>query len=174
MAELLNSLHDGGVPDRSYPTVAQRVEYLSDSSAKLYEWHPELAALVPPELYEHGRRQAMGLAGDELPTVVLHGDLTPSNVLDGGAARGLVAVDPAPCIGDAAFDAVDLILWQADDLKTIEARNEALAAAAGLDAQRMLDWCSVFAGMSAMELVQRTRRPPGARIDALLRLAARA
>jgi streptomycin 6-kinase len=42
---------------------------------------------------------------------VLHGDLTPSNILDGGAERGLVAMDPAPCLGDAAFDAVDLILW---------------------------------------------------------------
>jgi streptomycin 6-kinase len=27
-------------------------------------------------------------------------------MLDGGDKRGLVAIDPAPCLGDAAFDAV--------------------------------------------------------------------
>jgi streptomycin 6-kinase len=169
-SELLSSLHERGVPDRAYPTVEQRVGYLFDSSAKLYEWHPELVALVPPELYEHGRRRAMRLAQDGVPTVMLHGDLTPSNILDGGA-RGLVAVDPAPCIGDAAFDAVDLMVWQADDLETIEARAEELAAAAGLDTRRILDWCSVFAGMSALELASEPDAPR-ARICALRELAA--
>lgn len=48
LAELLNSLHGSGDPDGSYPTVEQRVGYLFDSSAKLYERHPELIALVPP------------------------------------------------------------------------------------------------------------------------------
>src|SRR5260370_961646 len=57
---------------------------------------------------------------------MLHGDLTPGNILDGGARRGLVAIDPAPCLADAAFDAVDLILWQADGLGTIEARPRPL------------------------------------------------
>ena len=47
---------------------------------------------------------------------MLHGDLTPGNILDGGTERRLVAIDPAPCLGDAAFDAVDLILWQAGNL----------------------------------------------------------
>ncbi|MGZ8761136.1 MAG: aminoglycoside phosphotransferase family protein [Aeromicrobium sp.] len=45
------------------------------------------------------------LAQRASPSVLLHGDLTPSNILDGGAERGLVAIDPAPCLGDAAFDA---------------------------------------------------------------------
>ncbi|HLQ33210.1 MAG TPA: hypothetical protein VK457_11020 [Chloroflexota bacterium] len=38
-----------------------------------------------------------------------------------------VAIDPAPCLGDAAFDTVDLILWQADDRETIQARAPAVA-----------------------------------------------
>jgi len=76
----------------------------------------------------------------------------PSNILDGGAERGLVTIDPAPCLGDAAFDADDLILWQADDLATIEARAQRLARAAGMDARRLLDWCAAFAGMFALEL----------------------
>jgi streptomycin 6-kinase len=108
----------------------------------------------------------------DVPTVLLHGDLTPSNTLDGGAARGLVAIDPAPCLGDAAFDAVDLILWQADDLETVQARAEGLAAATGMAARRMLAWCSAFAAMTALEMASQGAR--GARIEALLQLARRA
>jgi len=169
LAELVNSLHSSDV-ERSYPTVADRVGYLFDSSAKLYERHPELSALVVPDLYARGRERATRLAHHDLPIVLLHGDLTPSNILDGGAERGLVAIDPAPCLGDAAFDAVDLILWNADDLGMIEARAEELAAAADLDSRRLLDWCSAFAGMCALELASK-ENVSNARIEALLELA---
>src|SRR5207237_5222285 len=54
VAELLGSLHGSGVPDSSYPTVEKRVAYLFDSSAKLYEGHTELLALVPRTLFERG------------------------------------------------------------------------------------------------------------------------
>ena len=70
----------------------------------------------------------------------MHGDLTPRNVLDDGPPRGLVAVDPAPCLGDAAFDAVDLVFWLADNIETITARATALAKAAGADPHRLLSW----------------------------------
>jgi streptomycin 6-kinase len=150
--ELLSCLHESGVPDPSYPTVGQRVSYLFQSSAKLYERHPELTELIPLEVYERGRALAIRLGQHDVPIVLLHGDLTPNNILDGGSERGLVAIDPAPCLGDAAFDAVDLILWQADDLETIEARTERFAATTGVDTDRMLAWCSAFAGMNALEL----------------------
>jgi streptomycin 6-kinase len=173
VAELLSSLHASGVPDPSYPTVGQRVTYLFDSSAKLYERHPELTALIPPERYERGRRHATQLAQHELPIVLLHGDLTPSNILEGGAKRRLVAIDPAPCLGDTAFDAVDLILWQAEDLKTIEGRIERVAAATRMSARRLRSWCSAFAGMSALELAsQGNGRRRG--IEPLLELASQA
>jgi streptomycin 6-kinase len=171
VAGLLGCLHRGGRPDRPYPTVGQRVDYLFDSSEQLYHRHPGLDGLVPPDLYQRGRGLATRLARPDRPTVLLHGDLTPSNILDGGAGRGLVAIDPAPCLGDAAFDAVDLILWEAADADTIETRAERLAAAAGLDAQRLLDWCTAFAGMSALELASQADAP-GERVETLLRLAA--
>lgn len=173
VAELLNSLHGSGVPDPSYPTAGQRVAYLFGSSAKLYRRHPELMALVPPELYERGHRLATRLAQHDSPVALLHGDLTPSNVLDGGAERGLVAIDPAPCLGDAAFDAVDLILWQADDLQTISMRTRRLAAAANLDAERLFGWCAAFAAMCALELASQGNGS-GAAIEALLKLASQA
>ena len=173
VAELLTSLHESGVSNPSYPTVEQRVAYLFDSSAKLYERHPELTALIPLDLYERGRRLATRLAQQGSPIVLLHGDLTPSNILDGGAERGLVAIDPAPCLGDAAFDAVDLLLWQADDQETIAARIERLAVATNMDAGRLVGWCVAFAGMSALELASQGNGA-GAGMDALLELASQA
>jgi streptomycin 6-kinase len=173
VAGLVNGLHDSGTPDPCYPTVEQRVVYFFDSSAKLYQRHPNIAALIPPRLYEDGRRLATRLARDRCPTVLLHGDLTPSNILDGGAERGLVAIDPAPCLGDAAFDAVDLILWQAADLATIEARIQRLAAVTQMDAERLFGWCAAFAAMSALELASE-RTAAAADIEALLELASRA
>jgi streptomycin 6-kinase len=173
IAELVSSLHGSGDPDPSYPTVGERVAYLFQSSAKLYEQHPELIELITLELYERGRALATRLGQHDVPMVLLHGDLTPSNILDGGAERGLVAIDPAPCLGDAAFDAVDLILWQADDLETIEARTERLAATIGPDSRRLLAWCSAFAGMNALELGSQGNAHRD-RIETLRKLASQA
>jgi streptomycin 6-kinase len=173
VADLLASLHDSGVPGPPYPPAGQRVASLFGYSAKLYERHPALMALVPPDLYERGHRLAARLARRDGPAVLLHGDLTPSNVLDGGATRGLVAIDPAPCVGDAAFDAVDLILWQAGDLETVQARTKRLAAATGIDAERFFNWCVAFAAMAALELASQ-RNGPSDRIRALLELASQA
>jgi len=173
VAELLSSLHGSGVPDPTYPTVEQRVAYLFDSSTKLYERHPELTALVPPELHERGRRLATRLARHDSRIVLLHGDLTPSNILDGGAERGLVAIDPAPCLGDAAFDAVDLLLWQAEDLATIEARTQRLSAATSVDAERLLGWGVAFAAMNTLELASQGTGAR-ARVAAPLELASQA
>ena len=168
-AMLMEAIEPGTplVVSSTYPGVERIAELL-----RALHRHPQVEAVVPPDLYERGRALATRLARHDLPTVLLHGDLTPSNVLDGGAERGLVAIDPAPCLGDAAFDAVDLILWQADDLETIQARAERLAAATGMEARRLLAWCAAFAGMSALEMA--SQGAPAARIEALLRLASRA
>lgn len=163
VAELLTSLHTDGIPDPSCPPVEQRVAYLFDSSTKLYAADPHLAEHVPSELYDRGRRLAVRLAADASPTVLLHGDLTPSNIVDGGERRGLVAIDPAPCLGDAAFDAVDLVLWRAEDVETIETRCGELAEAIGARPERLLAWCTAFAGMAALEVAACAGRPARAR-----------
>jgi streptomycin 6-kinase len=150
-AELVSSLHRSGLRAASYPSVEDRITHLFDASATLYQRHSELSAMIPPALYERGRRLATQLGRERSRSVLLHGDLTPSNILDGGPERRLVAIDPAPCLGDAAFDAVDVVLWQATDQAIIEARAERLAAASDLDAQRLLSWCVAFAAMSALE-----------------------
>ena len=170
---LLTSLHAEGLRDPSYRPVARRVAYLFDSGTKLYELEPALVELIPRELYERGRRLAARLAGDASATVLLHGDLTPVNVLDGGEQRGLVAIDPAPCVGDPAFDAIDLVLWQADDTETIAARAGLLAPAIGASAARLLDWCTAFAGMAALEAAE-SDGGPRERVEWLAALAAEA
>jgi streptomycin 6-kinase len=174
-ANLLTSLQASGVPDPSYPLLAHRVAYLFDSGTKPYERHPELLEVVPLELYERGRRLATRLAKGVPPTALLHGDLTPSNILDGGARRGLVAVDPAPCLGDdLGFEAIDLLIWQADDVDVISDRVERLAPAIDVDAGRLLDWCIAFAAMIAVELAAEAPDTPRERIQAALALASQA
>jgi streptomycin 6-kinase len=180
LAQLLTALHTQGIPDLAFPSVADRVDYLFASCGPWRDSNPILLALVPPELFDRGRRLALRLAQESSPTVLLHGDFTPVNILDGGERRGLVAIDPAPCLGDPAFDAVDLVFWQAGDLDTINRRVAVLAPAMGVEATRLLDWCTAFAGMAAMDLVGPGQREEladdnrSARVRAALSLAAQA
>jgi streptomycin 6-kinase len=170
-ADLLTSLHESGMPNPSYPPLAYRVAHLFDSGTAPYKRHPELLEVIPLELYERGRALATRLVESVPPTALLHGDLTPSNILDGGAQRGLVAVDPGPCLGDdITFDAIDLVLWQADDVNTIAARAERLGPAIGADANRLLEWCIAFAAMVALELAE-SPDPSAERIQTYLALA---
>jgi streptomycin 6-kinase len=174
VAELLTALYKTGDRDPSYPPLAHRIAHLFDSGTKPYERHPELLELIPPELYERGRRLAGRLVEHVCPTALLHGDTTPSNILDGGDERGFVAVDPAPCLGDdLAFEAIDLVLWQADDVDTVAARAEQLAPALDVDAGRLFDWCTAFAAMTALELAEARESSPE-RIQAAITLARRA
>lgn len=170
IVQLLTALHEGDA-DASYPSVEAHVNHLFEASAVMYERSPHLAAVIPPELYARGSELALHLASDSSPVVLLHGDLTPRNILDGGTKRGLVAVDPAPCLGDPAFDAVDLVFWLADDVETISARATTLATAIGSDSHRLLSWCKAFAGMCALEMAETPNANP-LRVHALAGLAA--
>jgi streptomycin 6-kinase len=172
IAALVASLHTKGEPDPGYRPVADHIAHLFRSSRKLYEFKPELVTLISPDLYERSRQLAMRLAADSSSTVLLHGDLTPANVLDGGKQRGLVAIDPAPCLGDPAFDAVDLVLFRATAVETITTRAEQLADAIGVDAERLFEWCSAFAPMIALEIAERYG-DADARLQPLIELAAR-
>jgi streptomycin 6-kinase len=85
-----------------------------------------------------------------------------------------VAIDPAPCLGDdLGFEAIDLVLWRADDVDLIGARAEQLAPAIGVDARRLLDWCTAFAAMTALELGEASDSSPD-RIRVAVTLASQA
>lgn len=169
LSRLVASLHRRGTPSNQRP-LTDRITALFESGRRNYERRPDLAALVAPALYESGRQLAMRLAIDGGTTVVLHGDLTPANIVDGGAARGLVAIDPAPCLGDPAFDLVDLLLWRAEDQAAVTTRAENVAPGIGVPVERALAWCAAFAPMTVLELAEAAREPP-TNVDWLLALA---
>jgi streptomycin 6-kinase len=93
-------------------------------------------------------------------------------VLHAGAGRGLVAVDPAPCWGDPAFDTVDLVMWQAEDLATVAARARDLGRRLGFPEETALRWCAAFAAMIALELAEAAApgAPTSPRLNMLLEL----
>jgi streptomycin 6-kinase len=82
-------------------------------------------------------RLAAELARHDVPGTLLHGDLHQNNVLDGGE-RGAIAIDPRPCFGDPASDAVDMV-YAGDDH---DARIEALSGV--VDGDRLRLWCDAY------------------------------
>ena len=89
-------------------------------------------------------------------------------MLDGGAGRGLVAIDPRPCVGDAAFDAVDWVFWAMDDPRAWEPRSRELATRLAVDHERLWAWCAAFAALLAAARAARGAR--GEQVRALLAL----
>lgn len=82
------------------------------------------------------------LSGDAPAPVVVHGDFDERNLL-ACSRRGLCAIDPLPCSGDGAYDAASWV--HANRRPGRRARFDAIAEAAGLDRDRLRDWCAVIA-----------------------------
>jgi streptomycin 6-kinase len=175
LAALIRSVHRAGAShagsaSRRFPGVADRVQRLFESGLKDYDRRSGLEDVVSRAVYEHGRRLARELAVQPCEPVLLHGDLTPNNTLDGGPRRGLVAIDPAPCWGDPAFDAIDFVFFWANDASTIRRRAEGLADAIGVERERLTRWCQAFAAMNALEIAADSEAAPG-RVAHLMSLA---
>jgi streptomycin 6-kinase len=170
VAELIRALHEGGPPPR-VESLADRVGFIFD------HWIPRYCAVdrcrdvVGQAELERGRALAVELATDaSAGAVLLHGDLHPGNLLDGGPERGLVAIDPRPCVGDPAFDAIDFVFWATDDPSTWAARETELAGRLGCDRDRLHGWGVAFAALLAAGETARGSDP--AHAQALLALAA--
>lgn len=101
---------------------------------------------VTPAMWERATTRCRTLVATGR-RVLLHGDLHPGNVLVG--SRGLVAIDPRPCVGDPCFDVVDFAL-EAAGHEGVADRSARLAAACGLDPDRLYAWCRVLAPVLAM------------------------
>jgi streptomycin 6-kinase len=139
LASFRGGLHAAGAP-LGFPPLAERVEWM---------FAHRFARRMPyADALERGGRAAVALAAEPAPAVLLHGDLHPGNVLDGGPERGLVVIDPRPCVGDAAFDAVDWVFHRVDPGDWAP-RARALAAAIRCDPDRLWRWCAAFAAMIA-------------------------
>jgi streptomycin 6-kinase len=172
VASLIDDLHRVGAAAVAggWERLADRVEFIFGHWIERHGRRGEVVTrAVPVDRLRRGHLLARQLAADAAEQVLLHGDLHPGNVLDGGAVRGLVAIDPRPCVGDAAVDVVDWVFWAADDPGTWEPRSRHLAAALGLDHERLWAWCAAFAAMLAT--AQAARGASADQVAALLALS---
>lgn len=169
MAELLTGLH--GAADQAggqLPTLAQGLESMFARIGGLLS-NPQVSPLVAPRLVARGHALARELAGGGTPGL-LHGDLHLSNLLQGAGGRGLVAIDPRPCRGDLAWDAIDWTLDRATSTAEIHDRTRQLCALVpALDRDRLWRWCQATAAV--MVVLQLRRRPPDGTTRFLLQLA---
>jgi streptomycin 6-kinase len=172
IVDLINGLRDAGagtVADGIEP-FAERVEFIFPYWIERHSQSTDSARrAVPLDRLRRGHLLAQELARQPDTAVLLHGDLHPGNVLDGGRDRGLVAIDPRPCLGDPAVDAIDWVFWGVDDPRSWRPRCAELAARIRVDSDRLWAWCTAFAAMLAAS--RAGRGAVAAELEALLAVA---
>ncbi|MCY1337200.1 Aminoglycoside/hydroxyurea antibiotic resistance kinase [compost metagenome] len=120
----------------------------------LEEWFQSLwpAAQRAGGLFAHAAATARELLASPRDVVVLHGDIHHENVLDFGT-RGWLAIDPKRVMGERGYDYANLICNPELPTVTQPARFTrqvaVIAAAAGLERCRLLQWVLAYAGLSA-------------------------
>jgi streptomycin 6-kinase len=145
---LLGQLRDVPAPT-GFPTVADRVDFMFSLAARR---NPG----VPVELLDASHAAARHLADTGTVVRLVHGDLHPGNVLT--SARGLVAIDPRPCLGDPDLDVVD---WAFQDLTDAAELRARVAALNVLDEDRAYEWSRALAVLLLMSHVRRGIDDPG-------------
>jgi len=137
-------------------------------------WFGDLwpAARLHGGLLAASARSARALLARPRDAGVLHGDIHHGNVLDFGP-RGWLAIDPKGLHGERGFDYANLFCNPSP--RTALARGrfaqrlDIVAAEAGLDRRRLLQWILAWAGLSAVWMMQDGADPAGT-----LRVAERA
>ena len=147
--DLIRALHDSVRPPPGFPRDLRGRcdEFFARIGRRLAQ--PSIAAQVRPADLSAGADRYERLIATTPSPVLLHGDLHLGNVLDGGAVRGLVAIDPRACVGDPCFDAMDYALDGAGR-DGVASRCAALASAAHLDPGRLHEWCRAVAPIIAI------------------------
>lgn len=141
------------LPDKTtLPGLRERADFIFDLTLQRLYRNPAVAERVSTELVERSRAIARALTEEE-PVRLLHGDLHPGNVLRGSGTRGLVAIDPRPCLGDPGFDAVDWLLADGGGEPAVHSRIHWLASRTDvLDPDRAWTWCQALAVVLAVGL----------------------
>ncbi|MFC9253756.1 aminoglycoside phosphotransferase family protein [Amycolatopsis thailandensis] len=164
--ELLTALH-AMTPPADWPwTLRGRFEESFERIGRRLA-EPAINARISQATWRRAIDRCETLLSTQDPVVLLHGDLHLGNVLDGGASRGLVAIDPKACVGDPCFDAVDYVVegaWH----EGVEARCRVVADACGLDGDRLYAWSRVVAPMFV--IAHLTYGGPERALDELLAL----
>ncbi len=154
IAGLVRDIHDspGDEVVTQFPPLIERVEFIFSFLGGLLE-KPEFVSVVSKDLVEDSLVRARELALRPGPSVLLHGDLHPGNVLDG--ARGFVAIDPRACVGDPAFDLIDWVFAEGGGGSTLARRAGWLAEEAGIDPDSLIDWCRCTAVLVSIARLSR-------------------
>lgn len=156
VGSLIAQLHSVRVPRSELlelRPLSSRVQFIFDMCGRERLEGPA-AEVVSASAMHQGFCRARDLANGTVDVVPLHGDLHPGNLIDAGD-RGLVAMDPRACLGDAAVDAVDWALWKATTLHEVVHRVDVLSAATGVDGDRLMAWARAFAPCLAVARANR-------------------
>jgi streptomycin 6-kinase len=160
-ADLLTALLQAEIPGGATVLRERGFEFFDRIGKRLAD--PAIGAHISQAMWNRAMERCEALLRTEPTAVALHGDLHLSNVLDGGP-RGLVAIDPKICVGDPCFDAVDYVLDAAGQTgaDTVDSRCEQLAAAYGMDGDRLYAWSRAIAPVIAVSRVAVPERQPAA------------
>lgn len=144
---VLANLHRAPLTDVGVPVLRQVcAEWVALATERASRWaaslHPHRA------LVARGLDQLRAFAAaDDVPPVLLHGDLNPGNLLlDDPGVPHWVAIDPKPMVGDPAYDLwpvlsqIDDPFAHADPVQVAGPRVERAAATLGLPARRIALW----------------------------------
>lgn len=147
--------------DTGLPELSERVDVVFGLARRRVQRRPAVNARIDRDLMGRSHARSRELAVDG-PVGLVHGDLHPGNVLRAGG-RGVVAIDPRPCRGDQAMDAVDWMLTDVTDEQALDRRIDWLArTVAAVDPVRVGAWCQAMAVIvAASTLARRADDPTG-------------
>lgn len=136
------------------PLHASRSTPLPADLVPLETWFGELW----PMAAQHGG--VLGMAADTArhllntaePPGALHGDLHHSNVMM--SARGWLAIDPKPLMGESGFDFGNIlcnpdVALDSDPKRRMQRQFDVICAATGRAPHRLRQWIVAYAGLSA-------------------------
>ncbi|MEV6912047.1 aminoglycoside phosphotransferase family protein [Amycolatopsis sp. NPDC051071] len=169
VGDLLTQIHSV-TPPSGFSTLEDRVTVMYTLAERGLRGSVAEVSL-PMETLDRARRRALDLAASGGGNSIVHGDLHPGNVLDGGPGRGAVAIDPRPSVGDPFFDLADWVTLPMMNGGTLEDGFDALAPhLPGFDAERVRAWCVALSPLFVMRPLERGERTPF--VEAMLRMAA--
>lgn len=162
VAPMLAELWEPGLvgAESGLPELSERVELVFKLARRRLRRWPAVDARIGLGVMEASLALARQLAV-EGPVGLVHGDLHPGNVLRGGENRGVVAIDPRPCWGDRASDAIDWMLYDVVDEQGLGRRIDWLVRnVPGVDSERVWAWCRAMAVIIAASMVARRDDDP--------------
>ncbi|MEU3771274.1 aminoglycoside phosphotransferase family protein [Amycolatopsis keratiniphila] len=169
VGDLLVQIH-AVAPPPEFSTLEDRVVFMYDLAERGLRGSVAEATLSLKTL-DRARRRALALATGGAGAAIVHGDLHPGNVLDGGPGRGAVAIDPRPSVGDPWFDLADWVTLPMREGGTLEDGFDAIAPyVPGFDAGRVRAWCVALAPLFVMRPLERGERTPF--VEAMLSMTA--